>query len=413
MSLGCSSPDIVNSALLNEKGVSNCIITDRTCQLYEKGCDWYTCDALTDTSRIDLCKSIYPDVPGISAFPDITQYGCGHSFSGYIGNSWTPKTTCYDSIDRDVNNCCISGNPRFLPRTITDTIGLQLASCDPNLSPANYANGMCDTAFMGSCPYDQADLMKRIKNYNNTGSYRSGGGGTIKGYVDTNDKCGQWMDALSKSPNKNTSDVVKKMIAGKCTKALLASETGETNIDRGVFREWCRQNPGYCDAPATEYCTEHIAAKCGSASDSESCVKYAIDPFCTCIYWSSRGMKQPQCFSSECQGGRGVPGYKTVGMSTVGNECGAYCQQEVRVMGKDITIGDISQSCNMVQSLLSETNPAVPIDSSGSGESGDSGDSNMTIYIAIGVMFMFFIILVLVVILSSSPAKKSKFRSFR
>lgn len=411
MSLGCGSPNVLNGNLVNYK-VPHCTITDGTCAIFESGCSWaWGCNDISDQQREEQCRNLYPSVPGIKAFPDIQQVRCGFQTSGKFRS--TQKTTCYDSVDHDVKNCCITGNPRFLPSILTDTVGLQLSSCDPNLSPANFGSGMCDSAFIGGCPYNQSDLMKRIDNFNKTGSYKTGGSGKVNGFDDTSDRCGTWMDALSRSSSKTSSDVIKKMVAKNCTKASLASETGETNTKRGICREWCRQNPGYCDVAAQDYCTEHINAKCGTASGSESCVKYEIDPFCTCIYWSNHGMKQPQCFSSECQGGRGLPGYKTGSMSSVGNECGQYCQQQIRIMGKDITTGDISQTCNMVQSLLSESSGSS--DNSGSGTTSHTGSSpdtestNWTIIIVV-MVFIFFVIIIIIIAVLMRRKKKHKRR---
>lgn len=404
MSLGCSSPNVTGT--LSYHNVANCVLMNKTCELWEEGCGWYTCDKLTDEQRARQCRNTYPDVPGIAAYEDVTQYPCYHSFSGWVGSDTTKKTVCYDSVDRDANNCCITGNPRTLQGVQGDLSNLQplsLSSCDPNLLPENYAKGMCNNVFMGECPFSRDDMTKRIANYNKTRSYRIGSTGTIKGYTDSTDKCGQWMDSLSRSNNKQTSDIINKIVSNHCNQNALASETGETNTNRGTCREWCRQNPGQCDDAAKEYCHTHIESTCGTANKSLSCVQYAIDPFCTCIYWSERGMKQPQCFSSECQGGRGIPGYKTTEMSTVGTSCGQYCQQQVQILGNNNTVGDVNQSCNIVQSILSETkqdpkpNPEpTPIEISHNVTSSSTG-----LWISV-MSFIFFIIIVFIVVIINS-----------
>jgi hypothetical protein len=385
---------------------------DKTCELWEEGCGWYTCDKLTDEQRATQCKNAYPNVPGVAAFKDITQYACRHDFSGWLGSDTEQKTACYDSVDHDANNCCMTGTPRTLQGvqgSLTDLKPLSLSSCDPNLLPANYAKGMCNNVFIGECPFSRDDMNKRIANYNKTGSYRIGSTGTIKGYTDSTDKCGQWMDSLSQSNNQQTSDIIKKMVANHCNSNALASETGETNTNRGTCREWCRQNPGYCDAAAVEYCKSHINTTCGTANKSLSCVQYAIDPFCSCIYWSERGMKQPQCFSSECQGGRGIPAYKTSGMSTVGTSCGQYCQQQIQILGNNNTLGDINQSCNMVQSILSDTKKPDPIPDPDPTPDAIESTSSTGIWISI-ISFIFFIILVLVLVVMGSGSSAGRMR---
>lgn len=92
-------------------------------------------------------------------------------------------------------------------------------------------------------------------------------------------------------------------------------------------QEWCLGNPGKCDRGVADYCV-------GSNANL---------PFCSCLnpYLNVDGSysPQPQCIDDNCP----MRGYKTRSMA---RDCGGYCRQVLRVLGKAST-GSVDLDCSL------------------------------------------------------------------
>ena len=419
--LGCASPDYPdnNNTYLTASNVSSCNLVNEGCQYWEtNNCHWNGCDPMTDSQRLTLCQQQYPDISTIAAFGNVRPTPCSHLGSGWVNPDTDRVTTCYDSMDRDPSQCCITQQPRVLGgilmlpgQTGNESSALALSSCDPTLLPPEYEGGGCNQTFINSkkCPYNLTDLYKRLKKYNTSGTYQSGGGGTINGLVDINDSCGKWLDALAKSTTEETSDIVNKLIGNSCSVAELGAESAETLNNQGTCREWCRQHLGYCDTNAVTYCTQQISSTCANLSNDQ-CIA-VLDPFCSCIYWSvNGGMAQPQCFSSSCQLGRnGLIGYKTVSMDTKGAACGQFCQDAINILGNDINAGNLSQTCN-ISSTDNTNNTTTTTSTPISPPVPDTG-SKTGIIIGVIIFIVFIIFIVIMVIMSGGEDNGERRRS--
>lgn len=283
------------------------------------------------------------------------------------------KSLCYDKIDHELDSCCVRGMPRTIPpgggSVYTNAAGIVL-ECPLDIVDSTkipkYGEGLCNEVFMGECPYDAEDTYDRIKRKMETGSFRRSPAEnqlrkrTVGGYHDDEDNCGRWLDEMAKLGQYE--DIPKKIIKNYCDNSeVLSKERIIENTTRKEqpCRQWCRENPGECDAGAKKFCDQHIKDRCKDAANFPGCVEYMIDPFCSCLYWSERGMPQPQCFSNECEGGVGnpqefqAPGYKTASMGLrsggLGDSgCGTYCQNILQLQGTNITVGDNKQSCDII-----------------------------------------------------------------
>ena len=274
---------------------------------------------------------------------------------------------CYNKLDDPVF-CCTGGKGRTVlqrnhPNQVT---GLPISlTCSDETK--NFGSNVCDDVMTQAC-----DIPKMYEQYLKDGTF---GGGRCDLWARTRiEDFGHGLEGvLGGCENPESTDCGNPSLAALdpfhsvmkqyCNDPdRLARESPHDSVDNPqVCHSWCRSNPGQCDQAMVQFCDAHIAEKCADdSSEYAACGDLVIDPFCTCYFYSQRGMTQPECFSAICKTGRGSlgkaipgkgPGYRTATMLPPGqattDNCGAYCDNSVEIIGNVIIEGGIRQSCDI------------------------------------------------------------------